>query len=99
MMDIPYLKCVATLTLLLYGAGSATAREAWADTNLSVLDGLELWYDATTLPAALKAQNQTALSFGEAVMTWPDGSGRGRTLSAVGDSTAPLWRDDLTLPT
>src|SRR5579875_1989610 len=61
-------------------APSAETRtaEPWADSRLTVTNGLELWLDADRLNAARLAQGQAALKAGAAVEIWPDASGLGR---------------------
>lgn len=46
--------------------------ESWGDKKLTVTDGLEAWYDGSTL-----AQQPKSLD-GQFVNAWPDGSGKGR---------------------
>ena len=88
------------------------ALESWADAKLPVKDGLVLWLDASTQPAASKAHD-VALIEGDALATWYDGSGHHRDLAQPTESARPtfsaagvrfdgnddhLLRDDATAP-
>jgi hypothetical protein len=52
----------------------------WADPRLGVTDGLELWLDAGRLNAARQARGLDSLKSGDAIETWFDASGHGRSV-------------------
>jgi len=64
------------LALLACARAAAQASEPWADPVLPVTGGLELWLDASRLPAP--QGTLPALVDGEAVAAWPDASGARR---------------------
>ncbi|MEK7676760.1 MAG: hypothetical protein AAB676_13090 [Verrucomicrobiota bacterium] len=72
---------MAFLTVALSFVGPARAAERWADPNLPVKDGLELWLDAVRQNAARQTRQLRPLSDGSALDVWHDGSGRGHHLT------------------
>lgn len=61
--------------------GTAPANpEKWADPNLKVTSGLELWLDVKRLNAARKASQKPDFAPGQKVDVWLDASGNGRNL-------------------
>ncbi|MCD6051891.1 MAG: putative beta-propeller-type glycoside hydrolase, partial [Verrucomicrobia bacterium] len=71
----------ALLLTLLFGFAitrSAFALEPWADSKLTVTNGLELWLDASRQNTARTAQKLPTLNNSTATDTWFDGSGLNR---------------------
>jgi len=66
--------------LLLAVSSSTHAAEPWADSRLTVRDGLELWLDAGRQTEARATRNLPALKTDADVDTWLDGSGNERHL-------------------
>lgn len=72
-------------------ACSLDAAEDWADKRLTVREGLQLWLDAASQPAARTAQGQPAISDKSPVDRWYDGSGRARHVAAPADDARPRF--------
>jgi len=85
---------VLVLLLIAVSATVASAQqpplESWADPKLPVKDGLILWLDASSQPAASKA-HEPALVEGDALTTWYDGSGHHRDLAQPTESARPKF--------
>ncbi len=84
-----------TLAVLLLascpGSAEPPRAEEWADGNLKVPDGLELWLDATRQNAARRAQKVPDLSAGQTLDTFFDGSGNRRHLTQKVLAKQPLF--------
>jgi len=91
MPRLPALIPVLTACILAWAPGRCHAVEDWADTNLKVTAGLELWLDAGRLPAAAKA----GLHNGDAVAVWDDASGHKRHVVQSVSSSRPIYRTDV----
>ncbi len=61
-------------------ASSLSAAEQWADPNLSVHKGLDIWLDASRQNAARQSAKQPEILSGTPVGLWLDGSGNRRHL-------------------
>jgi putative heme-binding domain-containing protein len=72
----------------------ARAVEPWADPNLKVTAGLEVWLDAARQNAARKAGNLPELSSGQAIEVCYDGSGHGRHLTQKDSAARPIYFSD-----
>ncbi len=82
-------------TLLLCSLAFATkslAVESWADSKLSLTNGLELWLDASKQPAARQQLGTRPLVDGAAIDHWLDGSGQKRNVSQVVREFMPQFR-------
>ena len=77
-------------SLLLSLSGSAI--ESWADSKLSVTNGLELWFDASREPAARQVTGIALLGPGALLDFWHDASGHGRDLNQRVRSARPQFR-------
>src|SRR5205085_8278804 len=77
------------------GSGRAAAAEKWADPALPVSDGLELWLDATRLPAAHEANGISPPRPSGAVSVWYDASGKHRDARQDAPAKRPVFRVDL----
>lgn len=89
-----FVYCVTLLSVTLFFVSPACfaadspprSIEPWADTNMPVREGLELWLDASTLPAAAAARGHgfavgaITAEQGPSVPVWYDGSGARRDL-------------------
>lgn len=78
--------------------GASSAAEKWADARLPVAEGLEVWLDATTLPAASGANGVSPPRAGGGVGVWYDGSGKKRDARQDAPGKRPQWRVDLAEP-
>jgi putative heme-binding domain-containing protein len=76
-------------------ANSVRAAEEWADSNLKITAGLELWLDASRLPQAAQYFRQPPLNSRDSVESWFDASGHRRHARQVNSAFRPLFRDDL----
>jgi tetratricopeptide (TPR) repeat protein len=70
-------------------AQAARAAERWADPDLRVVEGLELWLDAARLNAARQAGGLAPLKADDAVETWFDNSGKGRHVGQAVPAARP----------
>jgi len=61
----------------------------WADGNLSVRNGLQLWLDASTVPVAREAADLPELSSGDFVPAWANAAMRGRSVEALAETAQP----------
>src|SRR5579859_1388954 len=77
--------------LLGIAVAPAHAIEPWADTDLSVTAGLQLWLDASRQNAARRAQKLSELADGHAVETAHDASGLARHLQQKDASLRPIF--------
>jgi putative heme-binding domain-containing protein len=75
---IMWLALVAAVSFWSLATAAGSGVEPWADQRLTVTTGLELWLDASRLPAARQAAKLAALPNGGAVEAWWDGSGNQR---------------------
>src|SRR5215470_4940644 len=66
--------------------------ENWADANLSITDGLELWLDAARQNAARRALKLPELSSGSPIPIWYDASSKGRHLLQKDATSRPLFQ-------
>jgi putative heme-binding domain-containing protein len=64
--------------------------ENWADPNLKITDGLELWLDSARQNAAQRALKLPELSPGSPIPVWYDASGKGRHLVQKDAASRPL---------
>jgi putative heme-binding domain-containing protein len=79
---------------LLWPVAGRTAEE-WADPNLKVTSGLELWLDASRLQSAAKSFRQPGINNRDFVETWFDASGHRRHARQVNPTFRPTYRTDL----
>jgi putative heme-binding domain-containing protein len=79
----------------LIGAANARAAEEWADPDLKVTSGLELWLDATRLEAAAQAFRQPGIHNRDPVETWFDASGHRRHARQIHPAFRPIYRNDI----
>jgi putative heme-binding domain-containing protein len=77
--------------LLAVGAAPSLAAEDWADPNLKVTDGLEVWLDAARQNAARRASKMPELAGGRALDVWLDASGKRRDLTQRTAAAQPLF--------
>ena len=80
---------VVTL-LILTTVPSIEAVEPWADTRLTVTEGLELWLDASRIEGPVPNAKPTRLANGK-VSLWPDASGKGRHVGQAVESARPTF--------
>jgi putative heme-binding domain-containing protein len=66
------------------------ALEPWADNQLPIRDGVELWLDAARQPAAREARKLPAAS--STLEVWLDGSGRARDVAQSAVAAQPRWQ-------
>jgi putative heme-binding domain-containing protein len=71
---------------------AATADEPWADTRLSVPEGLVAWLDGSVQNAARKSRNEPELADGENLAVWYDGSGHQRHVRSGDPVSQPALR-------
>src|SRR5436853_7275933 len=83
------------LVACLVVTSTVRAAEKWADPRLPVTDGLDVWFDATTLAAASEANGSSPPRAGGAVATWFDGSGHTRDARQDAPGKRPQYRVDL----
>jgi tetratricopeptide (TPR) repeat protein len=69
--------------------GATRQRERWAAQALRVVEGLELWLDASRLNDARKAGGLAPLKAGNKVETWFDNSGKGRHVGQALQAARP----------
>src|SRR3954452_988163 len=82
-------------TLLCFAvARPSHAIEAWADPSLKVVQGLELWLDASRLVKAAQVHG-TSLADKQQVETWFDASGKQRDLRKSVSIFQPLLETHL----
>src|SRR5262245_26530440 len=67
----------------LFPASSCSAVETWADPNLSIVDGLELWLDAGRLGEHTSVPSEGPIN------EWPDASGKRRHVKQVEAGAQP----------
>jgi hypothetical protein len=77
------------------GAAPTPAAEKWADPALPVTQGLEIWLDATRLPAAYEANGTSPPRAGGTVAAWYDASGHHRDATQDAPGRRPAFRTDL----
>jgi tetratricopeptide (TPR) repeat protein len=65
------------------------APERWADSALRVVEGLELWLDASRLNAARQTGGLAPLKAGDEVETWFDNTGKGRHVGQAVQAARP----------
>jgi tetratricopeptide (TPR) repeat protein len=70
-------------------ARAVRAAERWADPDLRVVQGLELWLDAARLNAARQAGGLAPLKADDAVEAWFDSSGKGRHVGQAVPAARP----------
>src|SRR4051812_43008538 len=87
--------CALGLVACLVVTSTVRAAEKWADPRLPVPDGLDAWFDATTLAAASEANGNSPPRAGGAVATWYDGSGHRRDVRQDAPGKRPQYRVDL----
>jgi putative heme-binding domain-containing protein len=71
---------------------NAVAVEPWADSRLTVTNGVELWLDASREPAARQARKLAAPINGKPIDFWHDASGHARHLNQRALEARPQWR-------
>ncbi|MBI4586450.1 MAG: PQQ-dependent sugar dehydrogenase [Planctomycetes bacterium] len=81
-----------TTVLTLFLARPALAVERWADPDLPVAAGLELWLEAARLEGALAARGEPALRENEPVRAWYDASGHHRHANQAVRTYQPLFK-------
>ena len=62
---------------------------AWADKELAVHDGLQLWLDASRVNAFRKSMNSPEFVSGDAVTSWSDGSASQRVFDQADEKLRP----------
>ena len=62
---------------------------AWADKELAVHDGLQLWLDASRVNAFRKSMNSPEFVSGDAVTSWSDGSAEQRVFDQADEKLRP----------
>ncbi|HVR75027.1 MAG TPA: hypothetical protein VMT52_11870, partial [Planctomycetota bacterium] len=87
------------LAVSLAAAGASTAVEPWTDPALPVKDGLELWLDASRMPAAAAAFSGTAPRPAAPldawhIDAWHDGSGHARHAAQTAWTSRPIYSRD-----
>lgn len=82
-------KLWADMEALRIQARTAQGLPRWADSDLRVVVGLELWLDAARLNTARQAGGLAPLKTGDAVETWFDNSGKGRHVSQAVQAARP----------
>ncbi|HJQ82278.1 MAG TPA: ThuA domain-containing protein [Lacipirellulaceae bacterium] len=80
------------LALFAVASSSAAAAEPWADSRLSIQEGLVTWLDGSTQNAARKARNEPELADGENLAIWYDGSGHQRHVRRNDPVSQPALR-------
>lgn len=78
--------------LLLLTVASSFAVEPWADSRLTVTNGVELWFDASREPAARQARKLAAPINGKSIDFWHDASGHARHVNQRALDSRPQWR-------
>jgi putative heme-binding domain-containing protein len=73
-------------------AQAAFALEPWADTRLSVTNGVELWFDASREPVARATRDLASPVSGRALDYWHDASGHERHLNQRMLDARPQYR-------
>jgi len=76
--------------VLALGVAPALAAEDWADPNLKVTDGLEVWLDAARQNAGRRAAKMPEVVNGQTLDVWLDASGRRRHLTQK-DAARPFF--------
>src|SRR5712672_142186 len=71
---------------------SSFGLEPWADSKLSVTNGLALWFDASRETAARQATGLAPLGPGALLDFWQDASGHGRDLNQRLRTARPQFR-------
>jgi putative heme-binding domain-containing protein len=90
-MRRPLSRLVLVLGSLLTAAFTpGRAAEDWADSNLKVTDGLDVWLDAARQNAARRALKMPEVSSGSALDTWLDASGQRRHLTQKDAPSQPI---------
>jgi len=82
----------APLLLIALSIAGAAAVEPWADTRLTVTNGVVLWLDAAREPAARQAHRLVAPVSGRPIDFWHDASGHAHHLNQGVLDARPLWR-------
>jgi putative heme-binding domain-containing protein len=82
---------LAIALLCAFGAGTCRGAENWADPNLKVTDGLEVWLDAARQNAARAAMKLPELRSGLALDAWFDASGKRRHLTQKDAAAQPIY--------
>ncbi|MDA1230850.1 MAG: hypothetical protein O2856_08755, partial [Planctomycetota bacterium] len=59
----------------------------WADEELQVRDGLQLWLDASRVNDARKAVGESELANGDAIAAWSDGAKNGRSVAQADEKS------------
>lgn len=77
---------IGCLIAALCGASAVQAVEPWADPQLPLRDGLELWLDAERIGAG-----QTPPAHGAELARWPDASGHRRDFTQPAAQHQPRW--------
>ncbi len=72
--------------------GPARGAEEWADPNLKVTGGLQVWLDAARQNTARRAAKLPELAAGSALDTWLDASGRGLHLTQKDAAARPTFQ-------
>jgi putative heme-binding domain-containing protein len=83
---------LAIALLWALGTGACRGAEDWADPNLKVTDGLEVWLDAARQNAARVAMKLPEVRGGQALDTWFDASGQRRHLTQKDAAAQPLFQ-------
>src|SRR4051812_7950887 len=89
--------CRATLAVsivIALAAVPAPAAEDWADPNLKVTDGLQVWLDAARLNAARRAAKLSELADGQAIDAWLDSSGNRRHVVQKDAALQPFYQSN-----
>jgi putative heme-binding domain-containing protein len=94
-MNFRLLGSFTVVCIVLLGTASGRAAEEWADPNLKVTSGLELWLDATRLESAAQSFHQPGIHNRDPVETWFDASGHRRHARQVHPAFRPIYRDDI----
>ena len=83
------LRLFVAVIFVAVGVSSTQAVEPWADSKLTVADGLELWLDASRIDAAAKSAKEPPVTANGKLAVWPDGSGKARHLRQSVDAAGP----------
>jgi putative heme-binding domain-containing protein len=78
-------------TVVAADSASAPSLESWADKNLPVSAGLEVWFDASRQNAARAASKQPPLANEQTLDTWSDASGHKRDLQQKAVPAQPTF--------
>ena len=80
------------LILLAVSLANGVAVEPWADSRLTVTNGVKLWLDASREPAAREARKLAPPISGKPIDFWHDASGQRRHLNQRALDARPQWR-------